>query len=131
MMSDTEYSYIEEADKRAFYMAIDLWKKEAGPARQGHKDFIPMAVSMIPQLGLERDAKAYLALFDCWPDTHLLDFRTTMAAQTFWQDKSSDHNLAKFILREMEKYKCPCTTEIYVRDSYSQRSTIEYDSYTI
>ena len=32
-------------------MAIDLWKKEAGPARQGHKDFIPMAVSMIPQLG--------------------------------------------------------------------------------
>ena len=51
LSSSQEYSYIEEADKRAFYMAIDLWKKEAGAARQGHKDFIPMAVSMIPQLG--------------------------------------------------------------------------------
>ena len=52
-----EYSYIQEADKRAYYMAIDLWKKEAGPARQGHKDFIPMAAAMIPQLGLGDDYK--------------------------------------------------------------------------
>ena len=30
-LADAEYSYIQEADKRAFYMAIELWKKEAGP----------------------------------------------------------------------------------------------------
>ena len=59
--------------------------------------------------------KAYLALFDCWPDTRLLEFKTTMAAETFWQEKTSDHNLAKFILREMEKNGCPCNNEIYVR----------------
>ena len=72
-IADSEYSYIEEADKRAFYMAIDLWKKDAGVARQGHKDFIGLAVAMIPQLSLGRDYKAYLALFECWPDTRLLD----------------------------------------------------------
>ena len=53
-IAEAEYSYIQEADKRAFYMAIELWKKEAGPARQGHKDFLPMAIKMIPQLGLSK-----------------------------------------------------------------------------
>ena len=114
-LSILEYSYIKEADKRAFYMAIDLWKKESGPARQGHKDFITMAVAMIPQLGLKADYRAYLALFDCWPDTRLLSWKTTIASDTFWQDKLSDHNLAKFILREMEKNNCHCNNEIYGR----------------
>ena len=114
-LSIIEYSYIKEADKRAFYMAIDLWKKESGPARQGHKDFITMAVAMIPQLGLKADYRAYLALFDCWPDTRLLSWKTTIASDTFWQDKLSDHNLAKFILREMEKNNCHCNNEIYGR----------------
>ena len=53
-LAETEYSYIQEADKRAFYMAIELWKKEAGPARQGHKDFITMATKMVAQLGLAK-----------------------------------------------------------------------------
>ena len=59
-LAEAEYSYIQEADKRAFYMAIELWKKEAGPGRQGHKDFIAMASKMIPQLGLAKDYRAYL-----------------------------------------------------------------------
>ena len=51
-LADAEYSYIQEADKRAFYMAIELWKKEAGVGRQGHKDFVTMASNMVSQLGL-------------------------------------------------------------------------------
>lgn len=38
-----------------------------------------------------------------------------MAADTYWTERNSDHNLCKHILRQMEKNKCPCNTEIYAK----------------
>ena len=38
-----------------------------------------------------------------------------MAADTYWSEKNSDHNLAKHILRQMERNKCPCNNEIYAK----------------
>ena len=48
-------------------------------ARQGHKDFITLSIKTVAQLGLAKDYRAYLALFDCWPDSRLLDFKQTQA----------------------------------------------------
>lgn len=48
-------------------------------ARQGHKDFITLSIKTVAQLGLGKDYRAYLALFDCWPDSRLLDFKQTQA----------------------------------------------------
>jgi len=114
-LAEAEYSYIQEADKRAFYMAIELWKKEAGPGRQGHKDFIAMASKMVPQLGLAKDYRAYLALLDCWPDSRLLGIKQSSAAQTFWLEKVGDAQLAKHLLRQMERNGCRCNNEIYAK----------------
>jgi hypothetical protein len=123
-LADAEHSYIREADKRAFYMAVELWKKEAGPGRQGHKDFIVMAIPTISQLGLSKDTKAYMTLLECWPDANYVFaekspiYKQTTSQSTFFIEKfewTSDANLCKHLLRTMERNGCPCTNEIYAK----------------
>lgn len=54
-----------------------------------------------------------MALFECWPDTKLLDAKQKTAGESFWGLKLSDATLAKFLLREMERNGCRCNNEIY------------------
>ncbi|XP_076813342.1 evolutionarily conserved signaling intermediate in Toll pathway, mitochondrial-like [Clavelina lepadiformis] len=102
-MDDVDYHDIENVNKRLFFKIVDVWLKDVGSAKRGHRDFVQTLLNSLSRFDVECDISAYVKLLDCFPDGKHTGLKRDHWYWSGFADKISDHLLGQqlmFVINE-------------------------------
>ena len=133
-MDDVDYHDIQDVNQRVFYKIVDMWLKEVGSTKRGHRDFIKTLLDSLPKFNVESEISAYLKLFDCFPVGKHTGIKRDHWFKAGFQDKLADHALGIKIITKIQEWKAVpndklfnITTDLFGRFSpvtWTARATI-------
>ena len=100
-MDDVDYHDIQDSNHRVFFKIVDLWLKEVGPAKRGHRDFITALLNSLHKFNIENEVSAYLRLLDCFPQGKHTGINRVHWFKAAFQDRLGDHALGVQIFRKV------------------------------
>ena len=106
-MDDVDYHDIQDANQRVFYKIVDLWLKEVGSTKRGHREFIRVLLKSLHRFNVESDIKSYLKLLDCFPDGKHTGLKREKWFKSAFQDRLSDHALGVQIMTRIFRNAIP------------------------
>nr|CAB3240745.1 evolutionarily conserved signaling intermediate in Toll pathway, mitochondrial-like [Phallusia mammillata] len=96
---DIEYMDVFDPNKKLYYKMVDLWLKEAGETRRGHREFIVTVMHAMSRFNVESDISAYTKLLDCFPQGEHTGLKRDHWFLAAFKDKIADHLLGDKLIR--------------------------------
>ena len=100
-MDDVDYHDIQNVNHRVFFKIVDLWLKEVGSTKRGHREFIRTLLNSLRRFKVEAEISAYLKLLDCFPDGKHTGLKRESWFKAAFQDRIADHTLGVHIMIEI------------------------------